>query len=73
MEDTVYTIAGNPDDGYAAYNLRGDLCAAAETFAGCMDSIQQRIRSGWLSPGPIFRRIEEGAPPARTSFRYATS
>ena len=59
MPETIYTIDGNADDGYAGYNLVGELCGAGETFAECADSIRNRIRSGWLTPGPIFRRIEE--------------
>ena len=61
MNETVYTIAGTPEDGYSGYNLRGELCGAGETFAQCVDSIRERIRSGWLAPGPIFRRVEESA------------
>lgn len=60
-QEQVYTVAGSVDAGYAAYNLYGELCAAAETFGGCCDSVRNRQRSGWLTPGPIFRQIEEGA------------
>lgn len=59
--ETVYTICGTPEDGYGAYNLVGELCAAAETFAACSDSIRNRQRSGWLAPGAIHRRPDEGA------------
>ena len=59
--ETVYTIAGNADDGFAAYDLHGRLCGAGETFAACVDSVRNRQRSGWLAAGPIFRRVEEAA------------
>ena len=55
--ETVYTIAGNATDGFVVYNLRGEVCGAGDTFGECVDSIQQRIRSGWLTPGPIWRQL----------------
>lgn len=57
--ETVYTIAGSPDDGYAAYDLLGRLAAAGETFGQCVDSLRNRQRSGWLAPGAIHKRPDE--------------
>lgn len=63
MLEQVYTIAGTPDDGYAGYDLRGELCGAGATFGQCVDSIRGRQRSGWLAPGPILRQMTEAALP----------
>ena len=60
-QEQVYTIGGDPEQGYAAYDLMGRLCGAGETFGECVDSIRNRQRSGWLTPGPIYRRIEDAA------------
>ena len=57
--EQVYTVGEDPDyGGFVAYDLRGELCGAGTTFAECVDSIRNRQRSGWLSPGPIVRQME---------------
>ncbi len=62
MDDTVYTVAEDPDHGgFVAYDLMGRLSGAGETFGQCVDSVREKQRSGWLRPGAIVQQYQQAA------------